>query len=53
LEPLICPTRQAEYFLDQDWTTQISLKLLDKFAGRRTRYRLQAHRERGDAEAQL
>ncbi|WJR80434.1 hypothetical protein [Bradyrhizobium sp. NP1] len=30
MKPLICPTAQAEYFSLEDWTTQISLKLLEK-----------------------
>jgi hypothetical protein len=38
---LICPTEQAQYFLQEDWTTQISLKPLAKFAFTRRRLRSQ------------
>ena len=35
---LICPTAQAKYFSRQDWTTQISLNRLMKFAFWRMRF---------------
>jgi hypothetical protein len=38
LEPLICPTEQAEYFSAKDWTTQITLSSFKNFRFPRSRF---------------
>jgi len=38
MKPLIWGRREAKYFFAQDWTTQISLKGLEKFRFTRERY---------------
>src|SRR5437016_5568580 len=45
--PLICPTAQAQYFCEGDWTTQISLNRLSKSPF--TRRRIVASRDPREA----
>jgi len=35
---VICPTAEAEYFFDEDWTTQIALNLFSKLDFARTAF---------------
>jgi hypothetical protein len=42
--PLICPTRQAEYFLRQVWTGQITLKWFNKLGCARRGHRADVRR---------